>query len=163
MRYRLKIKNYPFDKVGMILEGKVTEGVLRVYAGDMVKRNKNMMSKEDIMDCLACGITYKLYFPLEILEEIKSYKVTRLELEMLKHINERGIEYIARDRNNSLCAYKSRPYKIGCMWTSTHTHYTLSLFEDYFLFIKWEDEEPALIKNILENCEVVEDGSTRNV
>lgn len=31
------------------------------------------------------------------------------------------------------------------------------LSKEIFDFLSWEDEEPTLIQNILENCEVIED------
>ena len=35
--------------------------------------------------------------------------------------------------------------------------YEFTLFNNLFPFIKWEDKEPTLIKEVLNNCEVIED------
>ena len=35
----------------------------------------------------------------------------------------------------------------------------LNVFINLFPFIKWEDEEPTSIEDVLNNCEVVEDES----
>lgn len=157
MKYRLKAKNYSFSKAGMILEGEVTNDVLIVYAGDIVEENKGIMSKDDIFSCMIYGRSNDWCFPMEILEEIKAYKITSLEFEILKHINKNGIKYISRDSNNSLYVYKNKPYKDNRMWILPNNGYGLDLFKDCFQFINWEDEEPTLIRDILENCEVIED------
>ena len=33
----------------------------------------------------------------------------------------------------------------------------MNMFDIKFDFIKWEDEEPTNIKELLENCEVIDD------
>lgn len=33
----------------------------------------------------------------------------------------------------------------------------LTIFDGTFQFVKWRDEEPTSIKEVLDNCEVIED------
>lgn len=42
-------------------------------------------------------------------------------------------------------------------WVSKNEFKTLSSFNELLQFIKWEDEEPASIQEILRNCEVADD------
>lgn len=155
MKYRLKHAEKNWEVKGMIIEGNTDDTrLVEIDSADICNLNKEIMTKDQIIECMKAP---RYGWGLNYLEPITVYKITRLELGILKHINEKGIEYIARDSDSSLCAYKSRPYKINCMWIATRACYTMFLFKDCFQFINWEDEEPTLIKDILENYVVVED------
>lgn len=41
-------------------------------------------------------------------------------------------------------------------WVSENQYKTLLSFNELFKFIKWEDEKPTSIDELLKNCEVVE-------
>lgn len=92
-----------------------------------------------------------------------SIKLTRLEFELLKYYQKNDYKYITRDEtNNRLSFFRGKPKRSFCSWLSNEffeVHYPV--FEKYltelFSFIKWEDEEPVLIQDILDNCEVIED------
>jgi hypothetical protein len=50
-----------------------------------------------------------------------------------------------------------KPYKSeSSFWKTDGYYYLLEMFNVLFQFVKWEDEEPKLINDILENCEVVD-------
>lgn len=44
----------------------------------------------------------------------------------------------------------------GDWWAGRGVH-GMVMFDKLFQFIKWEDSTPTLIKDVLENCEVVND------
>lgn len=91
-----------------------------------------------------------------------TFKLSALELEILRYFYEDGYGYIARDKDNDLFLYKILPVKsidswvIGCD-EPCRSFQTLNDFRNLFSFVKWEDEEPTSIKEILDNCEVRDD------
>lgn len=73
-------------------------------------------------------------------------------------------KWIARDQDGCLCIYEDKPHKektddnIGYVyWNRSDIKpgdiEFLGPFENLFKFIKWEDEEPALVKNALDKVE----------
>lgn len=95
-----------------------------------------------------------------LLSEYKEpIKLSRLEHELLKFIDNEGYKYIARDNcGGVLFRYPKKPTKnIYGEWGKGGICSDLRMFNDLFQFVKWEDEEPIAIKDILENCEVVND------
>ena len=99
-----------------------------------------------------------------LLSEYKEHvKLTRLEYEILTYIlKNTECRYITRNKSRSLCVHSYKPVK-----DTKYGHWTAvcdkvkscEVFNNLFPFIKWEDRDPALIKNVLDNCEVVEDES----
>lgn len=95
-----------------------------------------------------------------LLSEYKEpIKLSRLEHELLKFIDNEGYKYIARDNcGGVLFRYPKKPTKnIYGEWGKGGICSDLRMFNDLFQFVKWEDEEPKTIKDILDNCEVIED------
>lgn len=93
-----------------------------------------------------------------LLSEYKEpIKVSKLEFELLKFWHKQGYKYIARDRDNTLFIYKDKPSKLAEYWANLY-HYSLDdNFRNLFEFVQWEDSTPTPIKEVLENCEVVND------
>lgn len=92
-------------------------------------------------------------------EEYKEpIKLSRLEFELLKCLKGEKLEYLARDKCKVYVhAYGTKPQKGNLGWfTETRDCCCMSLFSNCFKFIKWEDEEPYKIQDILDNCEVVD-------
>lgn len=92
-----------------------------------------------------------------LLSEYKEpIKLSRLEHELLKFIDNEGYKYIARDNcGGVLFRYPKKPTKnIYGEWGKGGICSDLRMFNDLFQFVKWEDEEPRSIKKILNNCEV---------
>ena len=95
---------------------------------------------------------------LELLEEYKEpIKLTRFEYEYLKVAKENEYHFIARDKDNRLHVTRGKPEKYSTTWDSISAY--ISVFKSMFSFVKWEDEEPWEIDEILSNCEVMEDGN----
>ena len=93
-----------------------------------------------------------------LLSEYKDpVKLTKLEYEFLKWSEKKGHKYIVRDKINHLFIFKDAPIKRENCWVPESSYCSIALFDNLFKFIKQEDEEPIAIKDILENCEVVND------
>ena len=103
----------------------------------------------DCSECLRLSL-------LELLEEYKKpVKLSKFEYEYLKVAKKEGFNFIARDINNRLYGFEKQPEKRNSMWVSCGDY--VGMFKSTFSFVKWEDEEPWNIDNILANCEVIED------
>ena len=90
-------------------------------------------------------------------------KVSKLEYDILTYIlKNTECRYITRNKSRSLCVHSYKPVKdtqYG-QWTAVCDKVkSCEVFNNLFPFIKWEDKEPTLIKEVLNNCEVVEDES----
>mgnify|MGYP001658246291 CR=1 FL=1 len=84
-------------------------------------------------------------------------KLSRLEYEILKLAINKSCEYIARDSDGQLFVFMEKPHKGESFWKTDGYYYLLEMFSVLFQFVKWEDSTPTLIKDVLENCEVVND------
>ena len=58
-------------------------------------------------------------------------------------------------KNRVPFAYDTKPRKMQFKWNVTK-RVKRTNFYDLFSFVKWEDDEPYKIQNILDNCVVVE-------
>lgn len=93
-----------------------------------------------------------------LLSEYKEpIKLTRTEYSLLRHVYKLNYKYIARDKDGDISLYLDEPDKdlLTEIWHGKE--YEFTLFNNLFQFIKWQDKEPTLIKEVLNNCEVVED------
>lgn len=86
-------------------------------------------------------------------------KLTRFEYDILKYLSDNTVHmYIVRDGNGNICLYDAEPKKSGNgdWWVGRGVH-GMVMFDKLFQFIKWEDSTPTPIKDVLDNCEVVND------
>ena len=83
--------------------------------------------------------------------------ITRDEKVLLENIA-KIFKYIARDHGSTLFLFGEKPIKEKWMWVRTPDSYTSSftIYSHLFPMIKWEDEEPWLIEDLL-NLPVKED------
>ncbi len=95
-----------------------------------------------------------------LLSEYKEpVKLTKLEYEILKYISENTkYLYITRDRCDGLFLYGMEPSKGDGYWNGK-SYAVMTAVYKLFQFVKWEDSEPTSIKDILKNCEVIEDAN----
>lgn len=93
-----------------------------------------------------------------LLSEYKEpVKLTRFEYDILKHLSDNTkYLYITRDRCNRLFLYGMEPTKGDGYWQGKY-YAGMSALNKLFQFIKWEDSTPTPIKDVLDNCEVVND------
>lgn len=78
-------------------------------------------------------------------------KLTEDERVILRNIP-KEYKWIARDNSGGLFVYKNKPKKDGDRWIGYSFDYSI-LFQHLFQFIKWEDEEPYKIQELLEEYE----------
>ena len=105
---------------------------------------------------LVCSECLRLSL-LNLLEEYKEpIKLTKLEHEYLKEAIKNEYMYIACDVNGHIYFYKDKPFKSLDEWTVASND-CCGILDSLLNFVKWEDEEPYNIDEILSNCEVIED------
>ena len=104
---------------------------------------------------LVCSECLRLSL-LNLLEEYKKpIKLTRFEYKYLKVAKENGYNFIAKDGDGRLFLYKNKPFKSLDEWIVASKD-CCRILDSLFKFVKWEDEEPYNIDELLNNCEVIE-------
>lgn len=93
-----------------------------------------------------------------LLSEYKEpVKLTKFERDILEYaLKNTDYRFITRDDENKLYFYSTKPRKYNRYWQYLAQNQRRVLSDDLFRFIRWSDEEPTSIKEVLENCEVVE-------
>ena len=61
---------------------------------------------------------------------------------------DREYKWMARDQDGNLCIYDEKPRKRRSCWCSPDGYDYISYFNHLFPTIKWEDDEPTLIRDI---------------
>ena len=125
-------------------------------------RKKSEVADEDILNSIrvwalyAHGLTEKEILKKgwslhdDWLKEVKvevNIELTAREIEFLKALKVLGFSWIARDEDDELYAYVSKPTKKSFSHSSTFSSFFLD--EDLFSFITWEDEEATSIDEML--------------
>ena len=92
---------------------------------------------------------YKDFTCKELLWERKEKpKLTEDEKVILKNVD-KDYKWIARDKDGTLSFHYVKPHKEAYFWSSLEAIYVWDLFPNLFRFIKWEDEEPYSIEELL--------------
>ena len=83
-------------------------------------------------------------------KETKPSLLTEDERVILRNLDKRYI-YIARDGLGNLIVFKEHPFRGECAWLTEilQNHAFLQVFNHLFKFIKWEDEIPYNIEELL--------------
>lgn len=166
-KFKLKSSRYTFDHKGMIIIGEQLESLplVEVYAGDLCDDNMDIMSKENIRQCMIKGDNFAWRYDLDKLEPLEQIKLTRLDYEMLKFLQKQGVKYICRDKGGLINLYEKEPHIMDddrTWWAGGETCYLGNFLEQLFQFVKWEDKKYYVIEDVLNNYEVVEDEKTKN-
>lgn len=161
-KFKLKSPRYSFDHEGMIIKGEQLEGlpIVDVYARDLCDDNMDIMSKANIRQCMVKGNDSAWRYELDELEPLETFKMTRLDYEMLKFVQKQGAKYICRDKKGLLNLFENEPYIIseGDSWYAKgKCEYFDNFTQQLFQFVTWESQKYYVIKDILNNCEVVDD------
>jgi hypothetical protein len=115
----------------------------------------NFNDNNNICGVVTCSECLRLSL-MGLLEEYKEpIKLSKFEYEYLKVAKENGYNFITRDNDSCVFLYRNRPWKDELSWD--YSGKFMIVFEELFKFVKWEDEEPYLIDEILANCEAIED------
>ena len=113
--------------------------------------DKNLKSS-DGLNAFDIMKVYKDYTCKELLWERKEkLKLNEDEKAILKVLLNEKYKWIARDKNDWLYVYASKPKKGITIWENTGS--PMMPFVHLFNFIKWEDEEPYSIEDLLEGEE----------
>ena len=92
---------------------------------------------------------------LKLLEEYKEpIKLTKFEYEHLKVAKRERFNFIARDGDGRSFLYKNKPLKSSDEWIVASKD-CCRILDSLFKFVKWEDQYPWDIDEILSNCEVI--------
>ena len=114
--------------------------IVRVYE---IKQNRNLVS---LMD----NDNLKLVWE-------RREKLTDFERQVLEHITYE-FKYIARDKDESLYVYNQEPEKCSNGWeideykVGVSRMDNITVFDLLFPMVKWSDEEPTLISDLLNGC-----------
>mgnify|MGYP006926680422 CR=1 FL=1 len=115
----------------------------------------NFNDNNNICGVVTCSECLRLSL-MGLLEEYKEpIKLSKFEYEYLKVAKENEYNFIARDNDGCVFLYRNRPWKDELSWD--YSGKFMIVFEELFKFVKWADEEPYLIDEILANCEAIED------
>lgn len=124
-----------------------------------VSSRGDVISDETKANGLFCSKRATSWFVKWLYEEY-TFKLSTLEHELLKHFYKDGYRYIARDKCNALFLYKLLPIKGDDVWINRGNeqfdYKSLRDFRNKFSFVRWEDEGPRSIEEILKNCEVTD-------
>ena len=92
---------------------------------------------------------------LDLLGEYKKpVKLSKFEYEYLKVAKKEGFNFIARDNDGCVYLYINIPTLKGTISWGYNGEFMI-VFEELFKFVKWADEEPWDIDEILNNCTIV--------
>lgn len=110
--------------------------------------NKNSCSNSTCSECLKISL-------LKLLEEYKEpIKLTKFEYEHLIVAKRERFNFIARDGDGRSFLYKNKPLKSSDEWIVASKD-CCRILDSLFKFVKWEDQYPWDIDEILSNCEVI--------
>ena len=141
-----KIKNFDTEKCGEDLNCYLS----RIAANQNYSVDCYRESDLDCSECLRLSL-------LDLLGEYKKpVKLSKFEYEYLKVAKKEEFNFIARDGDGRLFLYKNKPFKSLDEWIVA-SKVCCRILDSLFKFVKWGDEEPWNIDNILANCEVIED------
>ena len=162
-KFKLKVPKYTFDHKGMIIRGKLRncEHIVDVYARDICDDNMDIMSKTNIIQCMASGNDFTWRYELDELEPLEPIKITQLDYEMLKFVQKQGAKYICRDESGVINLYEKEPRIMedepAWWWAGGEYSYLTAFTKQLFQFVTWESQKYYVIEDVLENCEIVED------
>lgn len=112
---------------------------------DYYDENLTRSSRQESYDIMK---VYKDYTCKELIWERKEKpKLTEDEKAVLKALLKEKYKWIARDKNGCLYVYASKPEKVITIWEGSGL--PMMPFNHLFQFIKWEDEEPYSIEELL--------------
>ena len=158
MKYELRDSSKSWWVEGMIVEGEIKgrNGILEINSIDICRLNKDIMSKEQIIECME---TFRYGWRKDYLKEIKP-TFTMLEKLLLEHQLEMGYKYITRDViHHRLIFFKNKPENSGCNWfgeNEINYHVFDTYLTELYTFVSCENKEPTLIQDILDRYEVIE-------
>lgn len=133
-----------YDENMLSITGVYIVDIMKVYEFKNEIYNNNASSIKTLLD--------KEHLTLLWERKEQKMQLTQEQIKILKALNTSGYSWLAIDKDGELFAFKTKPEKIKNCWFGDL--YPVPLFVGYlFTFIKWEDEEPTNIDNLLEQAE----------
>lgn len=145
--------------ISVSLEPGVKFNITNLKTGNIMMDSSNLLdslehkSKQLFRSLVNYDImkVYSDYTMTELLWERKEIKLTEAEKTILGNLR-CNCNYIARDKDGRLYVYDRKPEKRTEMWHGDNPNGLYNLFPNpLFSFIKWEDEEPYLISDLLKD------------
>lgn len=126
------------------------------YSGYIAKAIINC-KKSDYIVCSCCA-QKEMCEQLKNVEHIKKWlfkewkpHLTKDEKSILRNLPKK-YKYITRDSYGRIWIHENRPCKYPLVWdTVGNDGYILEIYNHLFQFIKWEDEEPYNIEELLKD------------
>lgn len=87
---------------------------------------------------------------LELIWERKEHELTSHEIDVLKALRTLSYDFLVRDENGELYACKEKPERQLYYWYKDEL---TRIDKDLFTFVKWGDEEPTKIDDLLKGLE----------
>ena len=75
-------------------------------------------------------------------------ELSEVERVILENVDKK-LKYITRDKNGELFIFEGKPYKCPNEWAQNYA-IEFEAFRHMFKMVKWEDNEPTLISDLLE-------------
>ena len=117
------------------------------WATDLGFYNENLIYSNNFMEFDIMKV-YKDYTCKELLWERKEPKLAEDEKAILRNVP-KDYKWIARDASGMVYIYTQRPEKLSCIWSGNSYGGIVIPFDHLFQFIKWEDDEPYSIEDLL--------------
>ena len=135
---------------GIIGEDGVVELELNNYNNDLLDVDVDIeFDIIKVYDIATDGFDFECNYRKLLWERNERPKLTNPERAILENLN-KEYKYIARDRDNRLYLYSEKPKKYSIdVWASEESTFSLKIFNHCFKFVKWEDNEPYSIKELL--------------
>ena len=115
---------------------------------DYYDENLTRSSRQESYDIMK---VYKDYTCKKLLWERKEKPKPTYDEKIILRNLPKEYKWIARDKNGCLYVYASKPEKVITIWEGSGL--PMIPFDHLFQFIKWEDDEPYLIEELLEGEE----------
>ena len=82
---------------------------------------------------------------------------------LLKQLRNEGYNYLARDENGDLWAFRVKPEKEDDSWDAETDYHSNIIYNDNFPEIQWTDDEPTKITDLLAFYQNGEEAESRGV
>lgn len=133
-----------------------------------MSKNTGRLNSCNSLDCRECAFLNKKNCDKSRVNWLyEEYQKPKIKIPLatkviLESLNDRW-EWIAKDKDNCVVSFENKPTKGINIWndkkmmgrTLSRLNYTFK--NDLFDFLSWKDEEPTNIRELLENCEVIND------
>ena len=135
-------------------DGDVVEyssGALRIVKDGKIYNESNLMNTLDKYDKnlrSSEGGRLDIVKVYRLIWKHEELTITSDEKAILRNVDSK-YKYIARDYNGELYVYSEKPKKHECAWIAPSYMGSLSAIDRLFKMVKWEDEEPWKIEDLL--------------